>query len=256
MIMAVDVGNSQTMLGLIEDGRIEARWRMATDARLTADEIRAKIGVLLAADGRSWEKIHGVALASVVPILTIAYVELVRRAIGKLPLVVGPGLKTGLPISYEDPREVGADRIVNAVGAVASHGAPVIVVDFGTATTLDVVDKAGAYVGGVIAPGVKTGADALFRKAARLSAVDYEMPRRVIGRSTRESIQVGLVLGHAAMVDGLVRRTWAELGGPCPVIATGGHATEIAGACETISEVNSDLTLEGLALLWKRNAHN
>lgn len=256
MILAVDIGNTQTVLGLIEEGEVTGHWRISTDATLTADEIRIKIGGLLVADGRSWDDVDGVIVASVVPALTAAYIQLAERATGTAPLVVGPGLKTGLPISYEDPREIGADRIVNAVAAVARHGAPVIVVDFGTATTLDVVDASGAYAGGVIAPGVETSAEALFRRAARLSAVDLEPPARVIGRNTRESVQAGLLLGEALMVDGLVRRTWQELGAECPVIATGGLAARMADICETLDEVLEDLTLEGLALLWKRNTRD
>jgi type III pantothenate kinase len=253
MILAVDIGNTQTVLGLVDDERIEVRWRVSTDATLTADEIRVKVGALLALDDHRWEDVTGVVIASVVPALTVAYEDLAEQETGRAPLVVGPGIKTGLPVAYENPHEIGADRIVNAVAAVASHGAPVIVVDFGTATTFDVVDADGAYLGGAIAAGIETSAEALFRRAARLSAVDLEPPTRVIGRNTRESVQAGLVLGEAAMVDGLVRRTWAELGGECPVVATGGLAGMMAPLCETISAVDVDLTLTGLALIWHRN---
>ncbi len=254
MILAVDIGNTQTVLGLITDHGIEDRWRMATDAGLTSDEIRVKVGALLALDAHPWTDVEGVVIASVVPTLTAAYEELAERATGVPPLVVGPGVKTGLPIAYENPREVGADRIVNAVAAIEAHGAPVIVVDFGTATTLDVVDATGAYLGGAIAPGIETSAEALFRRAARLSAVDLEPPARVIGRNTRESVQAGLLIGEAAKVDGLVRRTWAELGYECPVVATGGLAERMAHLCETLDAVDVDLTLKGLALIWQRNA--
>lgn len=254
MILAVDIGNTQTVLGVITDHGIEDRWRAATDPDLTSDEIRVKIGGLLALDGHTWSEIAGVAIASVVPTLTAAYEELAERATGTRPLVVGPGVKTGLSIAYENPREVGADRIVNAVAAIEAHGAPVIVVDFGTATTLDVIDASGAYLGGAIAPGIETGAEALFRRAARLSAVDLEPPSRVIGRNTRESVQAGLLLGEAARVDGLVHRTWAELGYECPVVATGGLAERMAPLCETLDAVDADLTLKGLALIWERNA--
>jgi type III pantothenate kinase len=255
MILVVDIGNTQTVIGLLgEDGDLESRWRIATDASLTADEIRVKIGALLELDGYPWEDVAGMAIASVVPTLTAAYEELAERACGCKPLVVGPGVKTGLPIAYENPHEVGADRIVNAVAAIAAYGAPVIVIDFGTATTLDVVDTAGAYLGGAIAAGIETSAEALFRRAARLAAVDLEPPARVIGRSTRESVQAGLLLGEAAMVDGLVRRTWAELGYECPVVATGGLAERMAPLCETVTAVDVDLTLTGLSIIWRRNA--
>lgn len=255
MILAVDIGNTQTVLGLLGDeADLEGRWRISTDASLTADEIRAKIGALLELDGYRWEDVRGVVVASVVPTLTAAYEELAGRACGCSPLVVGPGVKTGLPVAYENPHEVGADRIVNAVAAIAEHGAPVIVVDFGTATTLDVVDSSGAYLGGAIAAGIETSAEALFRRAARLSAVDLEPPARVIGRNTRESVQSGLLLGEAAMIDGLVRRMWAELGYECPVVGTGGLAAMMSPLCETITAVDVDLTLKGLALIWRRNS--
>lgn len=254
MILAVDIGNTQTVLGLLNEEAIEARWRVSTDASLTADEIRVKISALLATDGYGWDDIRGVAIASVVPVLTAAYEELAQKASGRKPLVVGPGIKTGLPIAYENPQEVGADRIVNAVAAIAGYGAPVIVVDFGTATTLDIIDASGSYLGGSIAPGVETSAEALFRRAARLSAVELTAPGRVIGRNTRESVQAGLVIGAAEMVDGLVRRSWAELGVDGPVIATGGLAAMLAPLCSTITSVDVDLTLKGLALIWRRNA--
>jgi len=254
MILAVDIGNTQTVLGLITDHGIDCRWRMATDAFLTADEIRVKIGALLALDGHVWSEVAGVVIASVVPTLTDAYEDLAEAATGARPLVVGPGVKTGLAVAYENPHEVGADRIVNAVAAIAAYGAPVIVVDFGTATTFDVIDSSGAYLGGAIAAGIETSAEALFRRAARLSVVDLEPPARVIGRNTRESVQAGLVLGEAAMVDGLVRRTWAELGYECPVVATGGLAERMAPLCETVSAFDGDLTLKGLAMIWERNS--
>lgn len=254
MMLAVDIGNTQTVLGLIENGALEGRWRMSTDAMLTADEIRAKIAALLDLDGYKWQDISRVVIASVVPSLTAAYEELAVLACGCEPLVVGPGIKTGMAIAYENPREVGADRIANAVAAVEAHGAPVIVVDFGTATTLDVVDKSGAYLGGAIAAGIETSAEALFKRAARLSAVDLEVPARVIGRNTRESVQAGLLLGEALMIDGLVRRSWAELGYECPVVATGGLAGRMGPLCETVTVVDVDLTLTGLAIVASLNS--
>jgi len=253
MILVVDIGNTQTVLGLLIDGGLDRTWRISTDATLTADEIRVKIGGLLVLDGSSWDDVECVVVASVVPALTAAYEELAHRTTGARPLVIGPGVKTGLRIAYDNPHEVGADRIANALAAVDEYGAPVIVVDFGTATTLDVVDASGAYLGGAIAPGVEASAEALFRRAARLSAVELEAPARVIGRTTRESVQAGLVLGEALMVDGLVRRAWTELGAECPVVATGGLAERMAPLCETVQTVDSDLTLKGLALVWERN---
>ncbi len=204
MILAVDVGNTQTVLGLFEEGALDAHWRVHTNASLTSDEIRVKIGGLLDADGRTWSDIERVVVSSVVPRLTHTYEEIAEQATGRAPMVVGPGLKTGMPINYDNPREVGADRIVNGVAAYEKLGGPVIVIDFGTATTLDVIDGNGAYLGGAIAPGIETSAEALFSKAARLSKVDLEPPDRVIGTNTQASLQSGLMLGEAAMIDGLV----------------------------------------------------
>lgn len=254
MILAVDVGNTQTVLGLIDGGALDGHWRVSTDAGLTADELRVKIGALLAAEGLSWADVERAIIASVVPILTTEYEAMATRTTGVPPIVVGPGVKTGMDIRYENPREVGADRIVNAVAAHRLHGGPVVVVDFGTATTIDVIAEDGGYLGGAIAPGVETSAEALFSRAARLSKVDLEPPDRVIGTNTRASVQAGLILGEAAMVDGLVRRVWGELGVKAKVIATGGLAERMAPLCETIDEVDSDLTLKGLGFVYELNA--
>ena len=253
MILAVDIGNTQTELGLYEDGALGGHWRISTEATLTADELRLRIGGLLGLDGLGWDSIDRVVVSSVVPALTVAYEEMSMRATGRAPMVVGPGVKTGMPIRYDNPHEVGADRIVNGVAAFAALGGPVVVVDFGTATTLDVIDAEGAYLGGAIAPGVETSAEALFSRAARLAKVDLEPPTRVIGTNTRASVQAGLLLGEAAMVDGLVRRIWDELGGECPVIATGGLAERMMPLCDTIGHVDADLTLKGLIAIYGRN---
>lgn len=253
MLLAVDVGNTQTVLGLFEGEALRGHWRISTDAARTTDELRLLVSSLIAEAGVAWEAIEEVALASVVPRLTAAWEELVAQVCSRPPLVVGPGLKTGVAIRYDNPHEIGADRIVNAVAALAVFGAPVIVVDFGTATTIDVIGPDGAYLGGAIAPGVETSAEALFARAARLFTVDLEAPRNVIGRNTRESVQAGLVLGEAAMVDGLVRRAWEELGRETQVVATGGLAPLMAPLCETIDHVDVDLTLTGLRIIRDRN---
>jgi len=250
----VDVGNTQTVLGLIADGELGGHWRVSTDASLTADELRVKIAGLLALEGRSWADADRVIVSSVVPGPSLAYEEVVRRATGQPPMVVGPGLKTGMVIRYDNPHEVGADRIVNGVAAYRLYGGPVIVVDFGTATTIDVISEDGAYLGGAIAPGVETSAEALFSRAARLSTVDLEAPDHVIGTNTRTSVQAGLLLGEAARIDGLVRRAWSELGRETPVVATGGLAALMAPLCETVGEVDADLTLRGLAMIYALNA--
>ncbi|MDO8964247.1 MAG: type III pantothenate kinase [Coriobacteriia bacterium] len=254
MILAVDVGNTQTVIGLFEGSALTGHWRVSSNASLTADELVIKVAGLLGLDGRGWSDVNDVIVSSVVPRLTDAWTDAVRKGAGRDPMVVGPGLKTGMVIRYDNPHEVGADRIVNGVAAYAMFGGPVLVVDFGTATTIDVVDETGAYLGGAIAPGVETSAEALFTKAARLSKVDLEDPGVVIGRNTRQSVQAGLLLGEAAKVDGLVRRVWRELGAETRVIATGGLAERMAALCETITDVDGDLTLKGLLMVYERNA--
>jgi type III pantothenate kinase len=252
VLFAVDVGNTQSVLGLFEGEQLVGHWRISTNASLTADELRVKVSSLLGLDGFSWADISSAIVASVVPRLTLAWEE-VAAAGGCDTLVVGPGLKTGMPIRYDNPHEVGADRIVNGVAAYARVGGPVVVVDFGTATTIDVIAEDGAYLGGAIAPGVETSAEALFSKAARLSKVDLEPPQNVIGTNTRMSMQAGLMLGEALMVDGLVRRVWAELGRETEVIATGGLAERMGPLCETVGHVDLDLTLEGLRMIYALN---
>lgn len=253
MLLAVDVGNTQTVLGLFTGDTLEAHWRISTDASLTSDELRVKVGGLLGLDAMTWADVAEVVLSSVVPRVTVAWVDVVEAACGCEALVVGPGLKTGMPIRYDNPHEVGADRIVNGVAAFEAYGGPVVVVDFGTATTIDVISGDGAYLGGAIAPGVETSAEALFSKAARLSKVDLEPPACVIGTNTRASVQAGLLLGEAAMVDGLVRRVWSELGTETTVVATGGLAPRMAALCETVGHVDTDLTLTGLRIIRDRN---
>ena len=253
MILAIDVGNTQTVLGLFREGALNTHWRISSNPALTSDELRVKIGGLLQASGWEWNQVERVVISSVVPRLTSAYEELSQQATGQAPMVVGPGLKTGMAIKYGNPHEVGADRIVNGVAAFEQHGGPVVIVDFGTATTIDVVDASGAYLGGAIAPGLETSAEALFSKAARLSKVDLDPPGRAIGQSTRESVQAGLLLGQACMIDGLVRRVWDELGEHTPVVMTGGLATLMAPLCETTTAVDPDLTLKGLILIYDRN---
>jgi len=253
VLFAVDVGNTQSVLGLFEDAELVGHWRISTNAALTGDELRLKAAGLLGLAGFSWGDIDHVILASVVPRLTAAWEEVAEQGCDRAAMVVGPGLKTGMPIRYDNPHEVGADRIVNGVAAFERFGGPVIIVDFGTATTIDVISEDGAYLGGAIAPGVETSAEALFSKAARLSKVDLEAPDKAIGTNTRASVQAGLMLGEAAMVDGLVRRVWSELDAQASVIATGGLAERVGPLCETVEHVDLDLTLEGLRIIYNRN---
>jgi type III pantothenate kinase len=253
VLLALDTGNTHTVCGLFAGERLRADWRIATRRDLTADEL----GILLRGLFREAEldprEVRGVVISSVVPDLNAVLAETSARYFGCHALFVGPGVKTGLPILYENPHEVGADRIVNAVAAVARYGAPVIVLDFGTATTFDVVSRAGEYLGGVIAPGLGLSAGALFERAARLSPVDLRRPQRVIGRNTEQSLQSGLYLGYVALVEGLVRRIHAELGDPAPVVATGGLAAVLEPELGLLTAVDAHLTLEGLRLVWDKN---
>jgi type III pantothenate kinase len=253
LLLAVDVGNTQTMLGLYEGDRLAESWRVATEAERTGDEIAALVARLLELSDLGFEDLTGVVLSSTVPLLVRSYQELADRYAEAPLLVLGPGVKTGIPVLYDDPREVGPDRIANAVAAREHYGAPCIVVDFGTSTNFDAVSTAGEYVGGVLAPGVEISMDALFLRAARLTKVDFVAPQTVIGKTTASALQSGLVYGFAGQVDGIVRRMREELSDSAPAIATGGLADLIAPHSETIERVDPLLTLEGLRLVWHRN---
>ena len=253
LLLTIDAGNTNTVFGVHDGPELRAHWRLTTRREQTADEYGVLVRNLFAGSGVDPGRIQGVALASVVPPLTPVLIELSREYLGQDPLVVEPGVKTGLPILYEPPSDVGADRIVNGVAALAAYGAPVVVVDFGTATTFDVITAKGEYAGGVICPGVGISADALFQRAARLPRVDVRNPGRVIGRSTVASIQSGLYFGYAAMVEGIIARIRAELGEPVRVVATGGLASTLAADVPSIEEVDPVLTLTGLRLIWERN---
>jgi type III pantothenate kinase len=253
MLLAVDVGNTQTVLGLYDADRLAEHWRVATEAERTGDELGVVVGQLLELRDLGFEDISGVCLSSTVPPLVRAYEEFARDYARAPLLVLGPGAKTGLPIVYDDPREVGPDRIANAVAARERYGAPCIVVDFGTSTNFDIVSAAGEYVGGVLAPGIEVSMEALFARAARLVKVDFSPPPSVIGKTTVAGLQSGMVYGFAGQVDGIVKRVRAEIGENAPVVATGGLAELIAPHAETIDTVDPLLTLEGLRLVWDRN---
>jgi type III pantothenate kinase len=249
MLLAVDVGNTQTVLGLYRDGSgLADHWRLATERTRTGDEL----GVLL--DGLlDLESVTGICLASTVPTLVREWERVAERWARVPVLVVGPGVKTGITIRYDDPREVGPDRIVNAVAAKERYGAPVIVVDFGTSTNFDVVSPAGEYVGGVLAPGIEVSMEALFQRAARLVKVDYSEPPSVIGKTTVAGLQSGLVYGFAGQVDGIVTAIRGELGAEAKVVATGGLADLVAPHSATIAAIDPFLTLDGLRLVWELN---
>ena len=249
MLLAVDVGNTQTALGLYAGDALSDHWRVATERSTTADELGVLLNGLL-----DFDAVAGICLASTVPVLIREWEELARKWADASLLVVGPGVKTGIPIRYDDPREVGPDRIVNAVAAKERYGAPVVVVDFGTSTNFDVVSPEGEYVGGVLAPGIETSMEALFARAARLVKVDYAAPATVIGKTTVGGLQSGLVYGFAGQVDGIVGRIREELGAEALAIATGGLADLVAPHSRTIERVDPFLTLDGLRLVWELNA--
>jgi type III pantothenate kinase len=253
LLLTIDAGNTNTVLGVFEGAALKAHWRLTTRREQTADEYGILVRSLFASSGLQPAEVEGVVLASVVPPLTSVLVSLSRQFLSRDPIVVEPGVRTGMPVLYEPPGDVGADRIVNGIAAFETYGGPVVIVDFGTATTFDVVTRKGEYVGGVICPGIGISADALFQRAARLPRVELRNPGRVIGRSTVTSIQSGLYFGYAMMVEGMIGRIRAELAEATRVVATGGLAEVLAGDIPSIEAVDPVLTLTGLRIIWDRN---
>lgn len=253
MLLAIDVGNTNTVVALYDKEERKNHWRLATDRNRTSDEIGIALLQCLGIEGVQAGQIEDVIISSVVPPMMHALNNAVRRYLHCEPMVIGPGIKTGMNIRYDNPKEVGADRIVNAVAAVSKYGAPLIVVDFGTATTYCVIDQKGDYLGGVITAGVKISMDALFERAAKLPKVEIVRPKHVIGKSTVEAMQAGAVYGQVGQVDGIVKRLKEELGRDCRVVATGGLAQTIAAESETVDVVDRMLTLDGLKIIYDKN---
>jgi type III pantothenate kinase len=253
MLLTIDAGNTQTVVGLFNDAELVDHWRIATVAERTSDELALMVQQFLGFHGFSFENaITGVAISSGVPRVTAELRHMTERYFGFPALVLEPGVRTGMPILYDNPKEVGADRIANAVGAYDLYGGPSIVADFGTATTIEAVSANGEYLGGAIFPGVEISMDALFGRAAGLRRVELVEPKHVIGKSSAESIQSGMIYGFSAQVDGLVDRFVAELG-PCEVIATGGLAEPIIPHSRTVQHYEPWLTLFGLRIIFERN---
>jgi len=253
MLLVIDVGNTNIVMGVFEDENLKTNFRISTQWTRTSDEYGHHILSLLNYSGIQQKQIDAVIISTVVPPLTDTLAAMSRKYFNSEAVFVDPGTKTGLNIKYENPKEVGADRIVNAVAALALYGGPCIIVDFGTATTFCAVTKKGEYLGGAIAPGIGISVEALFRAAARLPRVQLVKPKSVIGRNTVESMQAGIYYGFVSQVDGIVRKIKSQMGASALVIATGGLADLISKDSETINEVAPLLTLEGLRLIYNRN---
>lgn len=263
MLLVLDVGNTNTVLGVFETGpegsdagkpgRLIAHWRVSTNKSQTVDEYGVLFRNLFAMNGIEVSSVQGTVISSVVPPLDSTLREVCERYFQIQPLFIEPGVKTGMPVHYDNPAEVGADRIVNSVAAFEKFGGPCVVVDFGTATTFDVISAKGEYLGGVITPGIGISADALFERTARLPRVDIRKPPHVLATNTVNSLQAGLYYGYIGLVDGILERLMAELGGKVKVVATGGLASLMSGGSRYIREVDDLLTLEGLRIIYDRN---
>ncbi len=253
MLLVFDIGNSNIVVGLFSKDKLTADWRLATDRQKTADEFGILLQNLFSFQDIPMEQVRAAVISSVVPPLTHSIADAVQKYFKVIPLVVGPGMKTGLSIKYESPREVGADRVVNAVAGIQIYGPPLIIVDFGTATTFCAIAEQGDWIGGSIAPGLGISSEALFQRTAKLPRVEITRPRNVIGKNTVSSIQSGLYFGYIGLVESIVSRMKTEMGCNPKVVATGGLAELIAGESKLIDVINSNLTLEGLRYIYELN---
>lgn len=253
MLLVIDVGNTNIVLGIFKDQELVDHWRVSTDRLRTIDEYGVLIRHLFYLNGVNSEEIDAIIISSVVPPVMPTLERMCQRYFGLTPLVIGPGVKTGMDIKYDNPREVGADRIVNAVAAYEKFGGPVIIIDFGTATTFCAVDKKGTYLGGAICPGIGISTDALVQRTAKLPRIEVVQAEKVICRNTVESMQAGVFYGFVGQVDGIVTRMRRELGCKAKVVATGGLAVIVAPATDAIDVVEPMLTLEGLKIIYDRN---
>lgn len=254
MLLCIDIGNTNIVIGVTDQDKILHHWRIRTEKELTPDELGIVVSNLFQSVGMTFADIRNIIISCVVPPLLNTMEEFSQRYFHIKPVIVGPGLKTGMPILYDNPREVGADRIVNAVGAYAKYRSALVIVDFGTATTFDYISGEGAYIGGAIAPGALISCEALFQKASKLPRVEiFTRPKGVIARDTVSSMNVGIIFGYAGLVDGIVNRMKKESGEDLTVVATGGLASVICDVSETIDYVEEFLTIQGLMIIFNKN---
>ncbi|MEE8184989.1 MAG: type III pantothenate kinase [Thermodesulfobacteriota bacterium] len=253
MLLVIDIGNTSTVIGAYDNASLIQHWRIGTKKARTADEYGIMLMDLFTFSKTEASNIDGAIISSVVPPLTDVFLDMAKRYFKIHPLIIGPGIKTGMPILTDNPKEVGADRIVNAVAAFERYKRAVIVVDFGTATTFDYISPKGEYMGGAITPGMSISLDALFQRAAKLPRIELVKPKRVVGKDTVESMQAGIFFGYLGLIDKVVKRMKEEVGGSPTVVATGGSANIIVKECDTIEEFDEFLTLDGLRIIYNKN---